>query len=145
MKKVIFMLAIVAASVAVWNSTGHAGEMSDEEYLELYMNDQVCFVLTTPDLGGPQVVVFDFELVDDSLNHGYTSWSFTPCVPNVCPDGYFLVSGNICSTDDPFAHIPVIDDSGDDSTADLLVAVGKPPVPIRFAEDSPFWAGLSVP
>lgn len=132
MKKIPILLAAVAA---VWPSAASA--ISDEEFEQLYRDDGICYVLTEDDVTAPQVAVFDFVIVEDSLNHGYTSWSFEPCVPLSCPDGTFLVSGNLCAVDDPFAHIPVLDDKpGEVSTAELLL-------PRSFAEDSPFWAGRS--
>lgn len=140
MKKYLLILAMAIAAIALFSNSVKAESSIDEE---LYRNDKICFVNSSYDYSDPKVPVTDFE-IRDGFMWGTTSWTVLSCAPLSCPEGTFMVSSNICSFTDPFAHIPVIDDSGDEPTAELLATVATKAKRIVFAEDSPFWAGRSV-
>lgn len=92
---------------------GDYSNISDAELQDI--RDRTCYAQTDRPDGQSAAVIDTWVMVDDyvygSMNYGWTS-GFAPCIPTDCPEGYFLVSGNICSTRDPFAHIPMEDELG---------------------------------
>jgi len=105
-----------------------AAPASDED---AYWADRICYANT--DIGdGTLVPVVDTFDIRWDINAGSTSAHFMPCVPWECPEPFTLISGNVCSATDPFAHI-VFDDEP--------AVAGGAPVEMR---DAPVEPGVDV-
>ena len=128
------LLAIAIAATTI-GGTVHAdigdkegGTLINDEWLDIYEADRICFARTDEDPNGPTrfVQVIDTFEIRWDINAGTTSQYILPCVPTACPDGWHLISGWVCSRTDPFAHLPVEHDEAPPVTSpsirDVIVA-----------------------
>lgn len=133
MKKVIAFVSIIV-SILMFAFTGVS---AGGDFEDAYSENRVCFVHNEFGYEHPVPVVDTWVLaLNGEVNAGYTSMSLDPCIPTACPEGYTLVSSNVCSSYDPFGHLPVVDPGPPNtSPPDGIfvggedVAVGQPPVP----------------
>jgi hypothetical protein len=100
MRKAIITIAAFSALFAVFSPNVTNAEQAD----------RTCFV--TDQTGQPVAVTDTWVYVEKGTpNAGTAAVSILPCLPTVCPDGWWMASGYICSTVEPWAASPARDHS----------------------------------
>lgn len=102
---------IIATALAASLSFGAAGTVSADQIGDAYAQNRICYAFSDQ-VGIPVLVVDTWRpaMVTD-INIGALSMSLSGCVPTACPDGSWLLSGNVCSATEPWAASPEREDS----------------------------------
>jgi hypothetical protein len=103
------IIAIAAVALALTPGSANADHRDDAN---TYVNDSYCFVSDAN--GNPLALSHYWEFTagfEQTAHSGTSSMTVVPCVPTVCPEGYWMASGWLCSTVEPWASSPEREDS----------------------------------
>jgi hypothetical protein len=123
MNKATITTAIAAAILALSPAVTNA-DHRDTETESMFNIDSHCFVRDNND---NQIKLDHFwQFTPDykpTSHSGTSSMTILPCIPTVCPDGYWMASGWLCTTVEPWAASPARDHSAEAQVRQAAVAV----------------------
>lgn len=102
----LLFVAGTSSLATAWNDGDDTSTETGSSEQSLYWQDRICYAQTDVP-GGWLVAVVDTFEIGWTINAGTTSAYMLPCIPTACPEPWHLISGNVCSMSDPFAHIPI--------------------------------------
>jgi hypothetical protein len=133
MKNLIIRTALAAGLVF-----SAAGTVSADEMGDAYGENRICYAYS--DTAGTPLPVVDTwrPAIATDINVGALSMSVSGCVPTACPDGYWLLSGNICSAAEPWAESPAREDSLAAQQRQAVVAAEQEALTVEVGPLLPF-------